>query len=226
MTHWEYPNRVNSGNAVTPIPSQATHVTAGAARGVEGVTHRLCGNNNQPTSARRGLTPLMMYAGLTGKKNRKERRIKSPRENTIGEWDLQALLRLEESGPPAFLSRKIWMQDQSGENGEHLALVQGRRDNTVRSRACSRRKAVRGAERVSTRPCGNNNRPTSARRESEEIVRAAWRHAEASHKQAGGNITDDILNITPSDVFTAAQYSWAQAAVAVSISGLEQLQNA
>lgn len=35
----------------------------------------------------------------------------------------------------------------------------------------------------------------------------------------------DILNITPSDVFTAAQYSFAQAAVAVSISGLEMLQN-
>ncbi len=35
----------------------------------------------------------------------------------------------------------------------------------------------------------------------------------------------DVLNITPSDVFTAAQYSFAQAAVAVSISGLEQLQN-
>jgi hypothetical protein len=36
----------------------------------------------------------------------------------------------------------------------------------------------------------------------------------------------DVLNITPSDVFTAAQYPIAQAAVAVSISGLEMLQNA
>ncbi len=35
----------------------------------------------------------------------------------------------------------------------------------------------------------------------------------------------DILNITPSDVFTAAQYNFAQAAAAVSISGLEMLQN-
>jgi hypothetical protein len=34
-----------------------------------------------------------------------------------------------------------------------------------------------------------------------------------------------VLNIAPSDVFTAAQYSFAQAAVAVSISGLEMLQN-
>lgn len=35
----------------------------------------------------------------------------------------------------------------------------------------------------------------------------------------------DVLNVTPSDVFTAAQYPIAQAAVAVSISGLEMLQN-
>lgn len=35
----------------------------------------------------------------------------------------------------------------------------------------------------------------------------------------------EILNIQPSDVFTAAEFDWKQAAVAVSISGLEQLQN-
>lgn len=35
----------------------------------------------------------------------------------------------------------------------------------------------------------------------------------------------DLLNISPSDVFTAAQYNITQAAVAVSISGLEMLQN-
>src|SRR5262249_61816706 len=35
----------------------------------------------------------------------------------------------------------------------------------------------------------------------------------------------DVLNIAPSDVFTVAQYPIAQAAVAVSISGLEMLQN-
>lgn len=35
----------------------------------------------------------------------------------------------------------------------------------------------------------------------------------------------DLLNITPSDVFTAAEYNYAQAALAVSISGLEELQN-
>ena len=33
------------------------------------------------------------------------------------------------------------------------------------------------------------------------------------------------LNIAPSDVFTAAEFDWKQAAVAVSISGLEQLMN-
>lgn len=35
----------------------------------------------------------------------------------------------------------------------------------------------------------------------------------------------EVLNISPSDVFTAAEYNFAQAAVAVSISGLEMLQN-
>jgi hypothetical protein len=35
----------------------------------------------------------------------------------------------------------------------------------------------------------------------------------------------EVLNIAPSDVFTSAEYDWKQAAVAVSISGLEQLQN-
>lgn len=35
----------------------------------------------------------------------------------------------------------------------------------------------------------------------------------------------DLLNIQPSDVLTAAEYDYKQAAVAVSISGLEQLQN-
>ena len=36
----------------------------------------------------------------------------------------------------------------------------------------------------------------------------------------------EALNVAPSDVFTAAEFNWRQAAVAVSISGLEQLQNA
>jgi hypothetical protein len=35
----------------------------------------------------------------------------------------------------------------------------------------------------------------------------------------------EALNISPSDVFTAAEYNYAQAAVAVSVSGLEMLQN-
>lgn len=35
----------------------------------------------------------------------------------------------------------------------------------------------------------------------------------------------DTLNISPSDVFTAAEYEFKQASVAVTISGLEQLQN-
>ena len=36
----------------------------------------------------------------------------------------------------------------------------------------------------------------------------------------------EALNISPSDVFTGAEYNYAQAAVAISISGLEELQNA
>lgn len=35
----------------------------------------------------------------------------------------------------------------------------------------------------------------------------------------------DTLNVSPSDVFTAAEYNWKQAAVAVSWSGLEMLMN-
>jgi hypothetical protein len=35
----------------------------------------------------------------------------------------------------------------------------------------------------------------------------------------------DTLNIAPSDVLTAAEYDWKQAAVAVTMSGLEELQN-
>jgi len=35
----------------------------------------------------------------------------------------------------------------------------------------------------------------------------------------------DTVSIAPSDTFTAAEYDWKQAAVAVSISGLEELQN-
>jgi len=36
----------------------------------------------------------------------------------------------------------------------------------------------------------------------------------------------ETLNIAPSDVFSAAEYDWKQASVAVTISGLEQIQNA
>ncbi len=40
-----------------------------------------------------------------------------------------------------------------------------------------------------------------------------------------GEHKDQTLNISPSQVFTAAEYPIRQAAVAVSISGLEELQN-
>ena len=35
----------------------------------------------------------------------------------------------------------------------------------------------------------------------------------------------EMLNISPSDVFTSSEYNYAQAAVAISISGLEEIQN-
>jgi hypothetical protein len=35
----------------------------------------------------------------------------------------------------------------------------------------------------------------------------------------------DVLNISPSDVISAAEFNWKQVAIAVTISGLEQLQN-
>jgi len=46
-------------------------------------------------------------------------------------------------------------------------------------------------EGVTTRPCGNNNRPTSAQHAEmrDEIVWTAWRHAEAGHKQSSDNIS-------------------------------------
>jgi len=45
----------------------------------------------------------------------------------------------------------------------------------------------------------------------------------STYKRYSGN---DLLNISASDVITAAEYNIAQAAVAVQINGLEQLQNA
>lgn len=100
-------------------------------------------------------------------------------------------------------------------------------------------KAVSGTEGVTTRGCGNNKTPTSARRHSigEEIV---WADASNWHERQKQLVNStavtqptftrysgyDILNISPSDVMTAAQYSFTQAAVAVTINGLEELQNA
>ena len=54
------------------------------------------------------------------------------------------------------------------------------------------------------------------------------RGAEAGGKLACGNTIDsgyEILNVSPSDVISAAEYDWKQASVAVTISGLEQHQN-
>lgn len=121
-----------------------------------------------------------------------------------------------------------------GEFGGHRGhganvTVSAQSGNTEPSRACSLQMEMRGTEGVTTRGCGNNTAPTSAQRRSngEDIVWTAWsvaRHAEAGHKQARGNTIDsgyEVLNISPSDVFSAAEFDWKQASVAVTISGLE-----
>lgn len=114
----------------------------------------------------------------------------------------------------------------NGVNSGNNCTVQfkGYAVNPEPSRACNGIYAARGTEGVTTRAKGNGG-STSAPRESDDIVWASWRHEEAVHKQFRDNKSDDILNISPSDVFTAAQYPFAQAAAAVSISGLEMLQN-
>lgn len=56
------------------------------------------------------------------------------------------------------------------------------------------------------------------------VIRQELEYAEnATYKRYSGYET---LNISPSDVFTSAEFNYKQAAVAVSISGLEELQNA
>lgn len=96
--------------------------------------------------------------------------------------------------------------------------------NPEPSRACNGSNAARGAEGVTTRAKGNCG-STSARPERDDIVWTAWRHAEVGHKQAGDNSFDEQLDITPQSVITAAQYNIKQAAISVSMSGLEELQN-
>lgn len=54
------------------------------------------------------------------------------------------------------------------------------------------------------------------------------RDAEAGGKLACDNTLDsgyEVLNVSPSDVISAAEFDWKQASVAVTISGLEQAQN-
>src|ERR1700744_429209 len=54
------------------------------------------------------------------------------------------------------------------------------------------------------------------------IVRDLESAEKGTYKRYSGY---EALNISPSDVFTGAEYNYAQAAVAISISGLEELQN-
>lgn len=70
-----------------------------------------------------------------------------------------------------------------------------------------------------------SNAPTSALPEREDIVRAAWRHAEAEHKQFRDNTTDEVLDTTPQDNLTSCFYSWKQIAGSIAINRLEERQN-
>lgn len=65
---------------------------------------------------------------------------------------------------------------------------------------------------------GNNRLVGGGRTLTEELEYAE----NSTYKRYSGYET---LDISPSDVFTAAEYNWKQAAVAVSMSGLERLQN-
>lgn len=69
------------------------------------------------------------------------------------------------------------------------------------------------------------NSPTSALRESDDIVRALRRRREVGGKLAYGNTTDDVLDTTPQDNVTSAFYNWRQVAGSISISREEERKN-
>lgn len=81
-------------------------------------------------------------------------------------------------------------------------------DNVTDNNAILRRLSERGK----IRPVSGGN-----------VIYQELEYAENStYKRYSGYET---LDISPSDVFTAAEFAWKQAAVAVTVSGLEQLQN-
>ena len=116
-----------------------------------------------------------------------------------------------------------------------MSTAPGRRVRARRN-ACSRRNRARRC--VS---CGSNNRRRNQRcrricmgsknkkgnRKTVDGGRTIMQELEyaenGTYKRYAGY---DVLNISPSVIMSAAQYSIAQAAVAVSINGLEEIQNA
>lgn len=64
-----------------------------------------------------------------------------------------------------------------------------------------------------------NMRPVSG---GEKIIQELEYAENSTYKRYSGY---EVLNISPSDVLTGAEFEWKQVAVAVSISGLEQLKN-
>jgi hypothetical protein len=81
-------------------------------------------------------------------------------------------------------------------------------DNVTKSRALLTRLRAKG-----------NSRPAAGGR---TLVQELEYAENGTFKRYSGY---DLLNISPSDVMTAAEFDWKQAAVAVSMNGLEQLQN-
>lgn len=77
-------------------------------------------------------------------------------------------------------------------------------------------------QRLEDEPYSGDKSSTKAQPERDDIVRTAWRHAEASHKQIRvNNLT------TPQDGLTRDQWLWAQYAATVTIDGFtERVANA
>ena len=106
------------------------------------------------------------------------------------------------------------------EFGESLLMA----DNAEPS--CARSRKVRGAEGVTSRACRKNNRPTSLR--AQKCVRRALSYGvsrRSEDKEPRDNTSDQALNVNPQDVISASSWDIKQAACAVTISGLETIQN-
>ncbi len=77
-------------------------------------------------------------------------------------------------------------------------------------------------QRLGTDPNHGNNVPKKTQPERDDIVRTAWRHAEASHKQTRVNKL-----VTPQDGLTRDNWLWKQYSVTLTVDGFtERVANA